>query len=144
MRLTSTIVLVTVALVAAATPLRAHHAFASEFDARKPIKFTATVTKMEWINPHSWMHVEVKKPDGTVENWMIEAGSPNSLFRRGINKNTVKPGMVVVVDGYQARDGSRRANGRDVTLPEGRRLFLGSGGTGAPDDAPAGPGSQQK
>ena len=86
---------------------------------------------MEWINPHSWMHVEVKKPDGTVETWMIEAGSPNSLFRRGINKNTVKPGMVVVVDGYQARDGSRRANGRDVTLPEGRRLFLGSGGTGA-------------
>jgi hypothetical protein len=144
MRLISTIVFVTVALVAAATSVRAHHAFASEFDARKPIKFTATVTKMEWINPHSWMHVEVKKPDGTVEAWMIEAGSPNSLFRRGINKNTVKPGMVVVVDGYQARDGSRRANGRDVTLPEGRRLFLGSGGTGAPYDASAGSGSQQK
>jgi hypothetical protein len=144
MRLTSTIVLVTVALVTAATPVRAHHAFASEFDARKPIKFTATVTKMEWINPHSWMHVEVKKPDGTVETWMIEAGSPNSLFRRGINKNTVKPGMVVVVDGYQARDGSRRANGRDVTLPEGRRLFLGSGGTGAPYDASGGSGSQQQ
>ncbi|MET0215845.1 MAG: DUF6152 family protein [Vicinamibacterales bacterium] len=144
MRLTSTIVLVTVTLVAAATPLHAHHAFASEFDARKPVKFTATVTKMEWINPHSWMHVEVKKPDGTVETWMIEAGSPNSLFRRGINKNTVKPGMVVVVDGYQARDGSRRANGRDVTLPEGQRLFLGSGGTGAPYDASAGSGSQQQ
>jgi hypothetical protein len=144
MRLISTIVFVTVALVAAATSVRAHHAFASEFDARKPIKFTATVTKMEWINPHSWMHVEVKKPDGTVEAWMIEAGSPNSWFRRGINKNTVKPGMVVVVDGYQARDGSRRANGRDVTLPEGRRLFLGSGGTGAPYDASAGSGSQQK
>jgi hypothetical protein len=144
MRLISTIVLITVAVVAAVAPVRAHHAFASEFDARKPVKFTATVTKMEWINPHSWMHVEVKKPDGTIENWMIEAGSPNSLFRRGINKNTVKPGMVVVVDGYQARDGSRRANGRDVTLPEGRRLFLGSGGTGAPDDASAGSGSQQK
>jgi len=144
MRLISTIVLVTVALVAAAPPVRAHHAFASEFDARKPIKFTATVTKMEWINPHSWMHVEVKKPDGTVEAWMIEAGSPNSLFRRGINKNTVKPGMVVVVDGYQARDGSRRANGRDVTLPEGRRLFLGSGGTGAPGEPSAGSESQQK
>jgi hypothetical protein len=144
MRLTSTIVFVTVAFMVAAAPVRAHHAFASEFDARKPIKFTATVTKMEWINPHSWMHVEVKKPDGTVENWMIEAGSPNSLFRRGINKNTVKPGMVVVVDGYQARDGSRRANGRDVTLPEGRRLFLGSGGTGAPYDASAGSGSPQK
>ena len=134
MRLIFTIVLVTVTVAAAAAPVRAHHAFASEFDARKPVKFTGTVTKMEWINPHSWMHVEVKKPDGTVENWMIEAGSPNSLFRRGINKNTVKPGMVVVVDGYQARDGSRRANGRDVTLPEGRRLFLGSTGTGAPGE----------
>ena len=133
MRMTLTIVLA--AMVATvAVPVHAHHAFASEFDARKPVKFTGTVTKMEWINPHSWMHIEVKKPDGTVENWMIEAGSPNSLFRRGINKNTVKPGMVVVVDGYQARDGSRRANGRDVTLPEGRRLFLGSQGTGAPSD----------
>jgi hypothetical protein len=133
MRITLTLVLAAM-LAGAAVPVRAHHAFASEFDARKPVKFTGTVTKMEWINPHSWMHIEVKKPDGTVENWMIEAGSPNSLFRRGINKNTVKPGMVVVVDGYQARDGSRRANGRDVTLPEGRRLFLGSQGTGAPGD----------
>jgi Family of unknown function (DUF6152) len=134
MRLTVILVVAGIVLGAAVTPVRAHHAFASEFDARKPVKFTATVTKMEWINPHSWMHVEVKKPDGTVENWMIEAGSPNSLFRRGINKNTVKPGMVVVVDGYQARDGSRRANGRDVTLPEGKKLFLGSTGTGAPGD----------
>ena len=144
MRIILTLVLAGAVLMAAAAPAWSHHAFASEFDARKPIKFTATVTKMEWINPHSWMHVEVKKPDGTVETWMIEAGSPNSLFRRGINKNTVKPGMVVVVDGYQARDGSRRANGRDVTLPEGQRLFLGSGGTGAPYDASAGSGSQQK
>jgi len=134
MRIIFTLVLAGMVLVAATAPVRAHHAFASEFDARKPVKFTATVTKMEWINPHSWMHIEVKKPDGTVENWMIEAGSPNSLFRRGINKNTVKPGMVVVVDGYQARDGSRRANGRDVTLPEGKRLFLGSQGTGAPGE----------
>lgn len=116
----------------AAAPARAHHAFSSAFDAKRPVKFTGVVTKMEWINPHAWMHVEVKKPDGTVENWMVEAGSPNSLFRRGINKDTVRVGMTVVVDGYQARDGSRRANGRDVTLPEGRRLFLGSEGTGAP------------
>ena len=129
---------------ALSVPVAAHHSFSAEFDAKQPVTLKGTVIKMEWINPHSWMHVEVKKPDGTVETWMIEAGSPNSLFRRGINKNTVKPGMVVVVDGYQARDGSRRANGRDVTLPEGRRLFLGSGGTGAPDDASAGSGSQQK
>jgi hypothetical protein len=122
------------ALVVAGAPVRAHHAFASEFDAKKPVKFTATVTKMEWINPHAWMHVAVKKADGSVENWMIEAGSPNSLFRRGIDKNTVRVGMQVVVDGYQARDGSRRANGRDVTLPEGRKLFLGSQGTGAPEE----------
>ena len=134
MRIRRVLVMAGVALVASVVPGWTHHAFASEFDAKKPVKFTATVTKMEWINPHAWMHVAVKKPDGTVENWMIEAGSPNSLFRRGIDKNTVKPGMEVVVDGYQARDGSRRANGRDVTLPEGRKLFLGSQGTGAPGD----------
>lgn len=134
MRIRLVLAIVGVALVTAATPARAHHAFASEFDAKKPVKFTATVTKMEWVNPHAWMHVAVKKPDGSVENWMIEAGSPNSLFRRGIDKNTVRVGMQVVVDGYQARDGSRRANGRDVTLPEGRKLFLGSQGTGAPSD----------
>jgi len=126
------IIAAAIALVAAGGPAWAHHAFSSAFDAKKPVKFTGVVTKMEWINPHAWMHVEVKKPDGTVENWMIEAGSPNSLFRRGINKETVRVGMTVVVDGYQARDGSRRANGRDVTLPEGRRLFVGSEGTGAP------------
>lgn len=134
MRIRLVMGMVGLALVAAAVPARAHHAFASEFDARKPVKFTATVTKMEWINPHAWMHVAVKKADGTVENWMIEAGSPNSLFRQGITKDTVRVGMQVVVDGYQARDGSRRANGRDVTLPEGRKLFLGSRGTGAPGD----------
>ena len=134
MRIRLVLGMVGLALAAAAVPARAHHAFASEFDARKPVKFTATVTKMEWINPHAWMHVAVKKADGTVENWMIEAGSPNSLFRQGITKDTVRVGMQVVVDGYQARDGSRRANGRDVTLPEGRKLFLGSRGTGAPGD----------
>ena len=133
MRFRLVLVVAGMALVAA-WPARAHHAFASEFDAKKPVKFTATVTKMEWINPHAWMHVAVKKPDGTTENWMIEAGSPNSLFRRGITKDTVRVGMQVVVDGYQARDGSRRANGRDVTLPEGKKLFLGSQNTGAPEE----------
>ncbi len=132
MRIRLVLAVVGIALVSAAAPARAHHSFASEFDAQKPVKFTATVTKMEWINPHAWMHVAVKKPDGTVENWMIEAGSPNSLFRRGVNKDTVRVGMEVVIDGYQARDGSFRANGRDITLPEGGRLFLGSQGAGAP------------
>ncbi len=132
MRIRLVLAVVGIALVSAAAPARAHHSFASEFDAQKPVKFTATVTKMEWINPHAWMHVAVKKPDGTVENWMIEAGSPNSLFRRGVNKDTVRVGMEVVIDGYQARDGSLRANGRDITLPEGGRLFLGSQGAGAP------------
>jgi len=134
MRIRLVLAAAAMALAATAVPAWAHHAFASEFDAKKPVKFTATVTKMEWINPHAWMHVAVKKPDGTTENWMIEAGSPNSLFRRGITKNTVRVGMQVVVDGYQARDGSRRANGRDVTLPEGKKLFLGSQNTGAPGD----------
>lgn len=138
MRIRIVLVVTALALVTAAAPAWAHHAFASEFDAKKPVKFTATVTKMEWINPHAWMHVAVKKPDGTVENWMIEAGSPNSLFRRGINKNTVRVGMEVVVDGYQARDGSLRANGRDVTLPEGQKLFLGS------QQTPGAPNEQQK
>jgi hypothetical protein len=117
-----------------ATPVLAHHAFASEFDAKKPIRFTGTVTKMEWINPHAWIHVSVKKPDGTVEEWMIEAGTPNTLFRRGLTKNSLLPGTEVVVDGYQAKDGALRANGRDLTLPNGKTLLIGSAGTGAPDD----------
>ncbi len=121
-------------LVLSTTPLVAHHAFASEFDAKKPIRFTGTVTKMEWINPHAWIHVAVKKPDGTVEEWMIEAGTPNTLFRRGLTKNSLVPGTEVVVDGYQAKDGALRANGRDLTLPNGKTLLIGSAGTGAPDD----------
>jgi hypothetical protein len=119
-------------LSAAAAPLPAHHAFAAEFDANKPVKFEGTVTKMEWTNPHVWIHVDVKKPDGTVEKWAFEAGTPNVLFRRGFTKNSLLPGTKIIVDGYRAKDGSRRANGRDLTLPDGRKLFLGSSGTGAP------------
>jgi hypothetical protein len=117
-----------------APPAPAHHAFAAEFDANKPVHFAeATVTKVSLINPHSWIYVDVKTPDGKVENWAIEAGSPNILMRRGITKDTVKVGQKIVIDGYQAKDGSRRANGRDLTLPTGEKLFLGSsGGEGAP------------
>ena len=120
-----------VVMLASIAPLRAHHAFAAEFDEKKPVKFLdATVTKVELINPHSWIHVDVKQADGTVENWAIEAGSPNILMRRGITKNTLKRGDKIVIDGYQSKDGSKRANGRDLTLPNGQHLFLGSSGPG--------------
>jgi len=129
------VVMTGLGLVLTAGPVWAHHAFASEFDAKKPIKVTGTVTKMEWINPHAWMHIDVKKADGSVEKWMIETGTPNTLLRRGLTKTSLLPGTEVVVDGYQSKDGSLRANGRDVTLPNGQTLFLGSSGTGAPYDA---------
>jgi len=120
-------------LFAAAAPAFAHHAFAAEFDAKKPVKLRGTVTKMEWINPHTWIYLDVKKPDGTVEEWMIEAGTPNTLLRRGFTKDSLKAGTEVLVDGYQSKDGSLRANGRDLTLPDGKTLFLGSNdAAGAP------------
>ncbi len=119
-------------LVGAAVPVVAHHAFAAEFDANSPVEFSGTVTKVEWINPHVWIHLDVKKDDGTVENWAFEAGTPNVLFRRGFTRNSLLPGTDVLVDGYQAKDGTNRANGRDITLADGTKLFLGSSGTGAP------------
>jgi len=124
---------VAIGLMATAT-VRAHHAFSAEFDSKRPIALRGKITKMEWINPHAWMHLEVKKPDGKVENWMIEAGPPGALVRRGWKKDSVVPGTEVLVEGYQALDGSNRANGRDVTFPDGTRLFAGSSGTGAPKD----------
>lgn len=120
------------ASITGGVPLLAHHSFSAEFDAKRPVSFRATVTKVEWTNPHTWFHVAVKKPDGTVENWAIEAGSPSVLFRRGFTRAALPVGTEIVVDGYQSRDGSRRANGRSLTLPSGQMLFLGSPGTGAP------------
>ena len=121
-----------VCLAGTAVSVVAHHAFAAEFDAKKPVTFTGTITKMEWTNPHVWLHINVKKPDGTVESWAFEAGTPNVLFRRGFTKQSMMPGTQIKVDGYQAKDGTRRANGRDLTFADGRKMFLGSSGTGAP------------
>ncbi|PYR35854.1 MAG: hypothetical protein DMF89_17840 [Acidobacteria bacterium] len=134
MRTKLAIVVASAFLVLATAPAWAHHAFAAEFDANKPINLQGTVTKVEWINPHAWIHIDVKKPDGKVESWMIEGGTPNTLFRRGFTKESLKIGAEIKVDGYQAKDGSMRANGRDLTFPDGRKLFMGSSGTGAPSD----------
>jgi len=121
-------------VASAAVPVIAHHSFAAEFDAKKPVKLRGVVTKMEWINPHSWIHMDVKKSDGTVEAWMIEAGPPGALVRRGWTKQSITPGTEILVEGYQAKDGTNKANGREITLPDGSRLFVGSSGTGAPYD----------
>ena len=117
-----------------ATAVVAHHAFSAEFDEKKPVKLAGTVTRVEWVNPHAWIHVGVKNPDGTVTEWAIEGGTPNTLLRRGLTKNSLPVGTEIVVEGYQAKAGGPRANGRDLTFKDGRKLFLGSPGTGAPDD----------
>src|SRR5258708_15308795 len=128
-KLATVVCIVGFALCGAPTSVSAHHAFAADADAKKAVSFKGTVTKMEWINPHTWLHVDVKKHDGTVENWAIEAGTPNVLFRRGFTKESLLPGTEVVIEGYQAKDGTHRANGRNLTLPNGKMLFLGSSWT---------------
>jgi hypothetical protein len=120
--------------VAASAAISAHHSFAAEFDANQPVQLRGTVVRVEWINPHTWIHIDVKKTDGSVERWMIEGGTPNTLLRRGITKNSLPQGTEIMVDGYKAKNGSNRANGRDLTLTDGRRLFMGSSGIGAPRD----------
>ena len=122
-------------VVAAAVPAWAHHSFAAEFDAAKPITLKGVVKKMEWINPHSWLTLEVKNPDGSIAMWEVEAGAPNAMFRRGFTRNSLPIGTEVVVTGFQAKDGQKRANGRDIRFTDGKLLFMGSSGTpGAPDE----------
>jgi hypothetical protein len=137
--------LATIALaLSLAVPLHtasAHHSFSAEFDAAKPVTLHGTIIRMEWINPHSWLHINVKNADGTMTEWMIEGATPNTLLRRGYTRDAVKPGTEITVEGYQAKNGAHRANGRDLILPDGSRLFMGSSGTGAPGD-PAESGEQ--
>lgn len=123
-----------IAIVASgATVASAHHSFAAEFDANTPVKLHGVVTKMEWINPHSWLHIDVKNDDGTITPWMVEGATPNTLFRRGFSKNSLPVGTELIVEGYRAKNGALRANGRDVMFPDGKRLFMGSSGTGVLD-----------
>ena len=119
---------------AALVPLQAHHAFSAEFDANRPVKLKGAVTKVEWTNPHIWIYLDVKDNDGRVAQWAVEAGAPNALFRRGFNKNSLPLGTEVLMEGYHAKDGSNKINGRSMVFADGRTQFLGSSGTGAPAD----------
>ncbi len=121
-------------VMVAVAPVLAHHAFAAEFDAASPVELSGTVVRMEWVNPHTWIHIDVAQPDGEEERWMIEGGPPTSLLRRGFTKESLLAGTEIFVAGFRAKDGSQKANGRDVTFADGSKLFLGSSGTGAPRD----------
>ena len=124
----------TVVLMAATLPVSAHHSFSAEFSRDKPVTLEGEVLMMEWVNPHTWIHMEVTADDGDKMVWMVEGGTPNTLLRRGLSRDTIPVGAMIVVDGYQSKDRSARANGRDVTFEDGRKFFMGSSGTGAPRD----------
>src|ERR1700722_18251040 len=129
-------VLIAMSMISLAPAARGHPLFGGEYDANKPVTLTGSVSKMAWINPHSWIYIDVKKPDGNVENWAVEAGPPGTLIRAGFTKESLAPGTVILVNGYRAKDGALRANGRDITLPDGRSLFVGGSSPDAPRDFP--------
>lgn len=122
------------ALTLGSIPALAHHGFSAEFDADAPVSLRGTISKIEWINPHSWIHVDVKNAEGVVETWMVEGGTPNTLMRRGITRDSLPVGTEILITGYRSRDGGTKANGRDITYVDGRKLFMGSENTGAPSD----------
>ena len=133
MQRTLSVIAVVVGLLFLGTaPVIAHHAFSSEFDGNRPVELIGTVTRMAWVNPHAWIYIDVEKPDGTVEKWMIEGGTPNTLIRRGLRRSDLPAGTAIKVSGYRSKDGSLRANGTNITLADGRQLFIGSPGTGSP------------
>ena len=128
------VVLIAFGFVIAESNVSTHHSISAEFDANKPLQLRGTVVKVEWINPHTWIHIDVKDADGKTVRWMIEGGTPNTLLRRGLTRESLPQGTEILVDGYRAKNGSNRANGRDLSFTDGRKLFMGSSGTGAPRD----------
>jgi hypothetical protein len=134
MHITLRIIALMAVLAGAGSVAAAHHAFSAEFDASKPVQLRGTVVRVEWINPHTWIHIDVREADGTITRWMIEGGTPNTLLRRGLTRDSLPQGTEILVDGYRAKNGTFRANGRDLTFPDGRKLFMGSSGIGAPDE----------